>query len=408
MEKVKKRRRNIDTKGVDSEIMPPKTNVAHAKKAVKQNNVKRDNSVSDHLMLKNRFGPLSDIEIDNDDMKVPKKERIPPIVFGAKYYDSVLTLIKEHKIEQYSLKFMSIGIRLNLASSKDFSEVIKLLDQRKVYYYTHDLPASKPIKVVLKGLFLMDVNLLKKHLSDANVNSIDVKAMTLKNKRFSEQCNYLIYLEKGSTKMSDLKKIRYIDRVVVRWEYYRQSSGTTQCQRCQLFGHGARNCRLSSKCVKCGGDHITKDCDIDVDANNKKLLRCANCNGNHTANYSKCPSRIKYINLKHSVSTNRKPNAGKINQRRDQRPPSDDYSNFPPLNSRDNNRSSWANQFRNSTAEGNDNYPNSQQNDLFSAKELMTFFKELIQGIQRCRSKFEQLEVVGDLVLRYLNENGQP
>lgn len=391
--------------------MPPKLNSKN-KKTVKQNNATNDNSSSNHLMLKNRFGPLSDIEIDNDSdaAKVPKKERIPPIVFGAKYYDIMLKLLGDLKIVQYSLKFMSIGIRLNLATSNEFSDVIKLMDERKIYFYTHDLQASKPVKVVLKGLFLMDTALVKKHLSDANVNCLDVKAMTLKNKRFSEQCNYLIYLERGSTKMTDLKKIRYVNRVVVRWEYYRQSSGTTQCQKCQLFGHGSRNCRLASKCVKCGGDHVTKECDVDVDANNKKLLRCANCNGNHTANYSKCPTRIDYIKLKQSISTNRRPNTGKINQPRDQRPPSNDSNNFPPLNGRSshsNNRSSWSDQFKESTTGGNNN-SYSQQSDLFTTKELMSFFKELVQSIQRCRSKFEQLEVVGDLVLRYLNENGQP
>lgn len=234
--------------------------------------------------------------------------------------------------------------------------------------------------------------------------------MTLKNKKYSDQCNYLIYLEKGSIKMSDLKNIRYVDRVVVKWEYYKQPTGTTQCQRCQMFGHGARNCRLSSRCVKCGGDHTTSECKVDVDANNKKLLRCANCNGNHTANYSKCPSRLGYIKIKQSVSSNRKLNSNNINQRREQQPPINDESNFPPLKGRNSHNlqhTPWANHFNESMTAGS-NASRSQQNDLFSAKELMSFFKELVQNIQRCRTKFEQLEVVGDLVMRYLDCHGLP
>lgn len=301
---------------------------------------------------------------------------------------------------------MSIGIRLNLFTSNEFTTMVKELEKKKLYFYTHDLPATKPIKIVLKGLYLMDVDEVKKHLAEANIKCTEVKAMTIKNKRFSDQCNYLIYLEKGSIKMSDLKNIRYINRVVVRWEYYKQPTGTTQCQNCQLYGHGSRNCRLASKCVKCGGDHITKNCDVDVDADSKKLLKCTNCNGNHSANYSKCPCRLEYIKLKQNLSTNRKQRVGQINQRREQRPPSDDNINFPPLNQRNKYRSTWSDHFKESKSEGNRSA--SQRNDLFSPKELMSFFKELVQGIQRCRSKFEQLEVVGDLVLRYLNEDGQP
>lgn len=113
------------------------------------------------------------------------------------------------------------------------------------------------------------------------------------------------------------------------------------------------------------------------------------------------------MKLKQNLSTNRKQKVGQINQRREQRVPSDDNINFPPLNQRNKHRSTWSDHFKESTSEGNQN-ASFRSNDLFSPKELMSFFKELVQSIQRCRSKFEQLEVVGDLVLRYLNEDGRP
>lgn len=137
---------------------------------------------------------------------------------------------------------MSLRIRLNLSTTTHFTLVTTTMINKKISFYTHDLPASKPIKIVLKGLYSMDVNLLKKHLLDSNLKCTDVKLMTLKSKRFSEQCNYLLYLEKGSIKMNDLK-----NHVVVRFEHYRQNSNITQCQNCQLNGHGSRNCRLSPK-----------------------------------------------------------------------------------------------------------------------------------------------------------------
>lgn len=73
-------------------------------------------STTSHLLLQNRFGPLSNMNIDNETnasnvQNNSNKDKIPPIVFGVNYYKDVLKILKEQNIENYSLKFMSIGIR---------------------------------------------------------------------------------------------------------------------------------------------------------------------------------------------------------------------------------------------------------------------------------------------------------
>lgn len=368
---------------------------------------KNTSNTSNDLLLQNRFGPLNDIDMDDNNSGSPKHENIPPIVYGKTYHDEVIKLLTKFTIKNYSLKFMSIGIRLNLSTSAQFKSMNDAMDEKKIFFYTHDLPNSKPIKIVLKGLYSMDTDILKKHLIGSDVKCTEIKVMTLKNKRFSEQCNYLIYFEKGSIKMSDLKKVQFVNHIVVRWEHYRQNSNITQCQNCQLYGHGSRNCRLSPKCVKCGGDHITKLCNVNVDIDNKRLLKCVNCNGNHTANYSQCPCRLKYVQLKQNISTNHKHNHKfvKINQRI----PTNNNESFPPLHTLEGhfkpnhqNKTSWSDHFKESTFNLPGNNTFSQSKDLFTPKELMSIYKELIYNIQRCRTKFEQLETLGELVMKYL------
>ncbi|GJQ79347.1 hypothetical protein Trydic_g16208 [Trypoxylus dichotomus] len=59
----------------------------------------------------------------------------------------------------------------------------------------------------------------------------------------------------------------------------------TQCHRCQLYGHGQRNCHAAAVCVKCAGPHQTAEYSKPREA----PAKCALCKGPHTANYGGCP-----------------------------------------------------------------------------------------------------------------------
>lgn len=57
-----------------------------------------------------------------------------------------------------------------------------------------------------------------------------------------------------------------------------------QCKKCQEFGHTRNHCNKKPRCVKCGKDHITADCQKTA----KTRATCANCKGDHPANYRGC------------------------------------------------------------------------------------------------------------------------
>lgn len=80
--------------------------------------------------------------------------------------------------------------------------------------------------------------------------------------------------------------------VVVRVEAYR-TTGPSQCHNCQGFGHSSTHCGLPPKCVKCGGNHLTKTCSKTRD----EPAKCCNCSGDHTANYRSCPSYSAQVEL---------------------------------------------------------------------------------------------------------------
>ncbi|GFU79656.1 nucleic-acid-binding protein from transposon X-element [Trichonephila clavipes] len=64
---------------------------------------------------------------------------------------------------------------------------------------------------------------------------------------------------------------------------------SNQCWRCQGFFHSSEVCHLLIKCLKCAGPHQAKDCTLHFEV----PLKCANCGGEHAANWRQCPRFLK-------------------------------------------------------------------------------------------------------------------
>src|SRR5664279_3012657 len=76
--------------------------------------------------------------------------------------------------------------------------------------------------------------------------------------------------------------------VKLRYRQYRTRTyieEPKQCHNCLRFGHLKANCRSTTRCPRCAGNHGYDDC-------TKKLLqeavRCANCGESHSAKYRGC------------------------------------------------------------------------------------------------------------------------
>lgn len=348
---------------------------------------------------------------NNNDNNNVKKEKMPPVVVGSKYLEQLKKMLSQTSIKNYNLKFMSIGIKISVVDRVDYRTLIDKLNKLNINYYTHDLPSDRPLKVVLKGLYEMDIDELKSYLSIANIQYIEVKSMTQKNIRYHQQKNYLIYLKKNSTNINELKKIKHINNIIVSWEYYRHPKTPTQCSNCQLMGHGSRHCKLFAKCVKCAGNHHTSDCNVDVNSNDKQLLKCVNCGQNHTANYSLCPCRLNYLQIKNKTSTKNRMNRQKNVQHNNIGVNSinliNGRQNFPNLRTQTTQNHQHFHQNKPQTQQYS-NLFKPTENDLLSPRELLLIFQQLINCAENCKSRHEQLQMVTELAMKYLVHNVQP
>jgi hypothetical protein len=78
---------------------------------------------------------------------------------------------------------------------------------------------------------------------------------------------------------------------------------STQCRKCQTYGHPAALCRNDSCCAVCAGPHETREhpCTLPTckkgPACTHPPIRCVNCNAPHKASDPNCPERIKLRTL---------------------------------------------------------------------------------------------------------------
>jgi hypothetical protein len=70
---------------------------------------------------------------------------------------------------------------------------------------------------------------------------------------------------------------------------------TDRCENCQIYGHNITVCKFETKCKFCAANHpstghFCNTCKTNGECGHAK---CANCAGNHTANFQKCEKRLQ-------------------------------------------------------------------------------------------------------------------
>lgn len=265
---------------------------------------------------------------------------------------------------------------------------------------------EKSPKMVVKGLPDLPTEEIISFLQKKGI-PID-NCIKMKTRKGSTQSHpfYIIMLKPGS-KSGNVYKLRYILNVKVKIDKYKNPSGITQCHRCQGFGHGTTYCNHTPKCVKCGQDHLTKTC---TKTKEEKAV-CANCQGQHTANYRQCP---KYLEHKNKIETRRKqkskrqtitkPEELKVTQ-----------EEFPYLRitraqaAREQNLNTTNAEAK--TTQGKKESPSNLMSDIseelhklneqVNLTEFLELLRNLNESLSNCKNKIEKFTVMTQLIIKY-------
>ena len=331
---------------------------------------------------------------------VPKKAKLPPLVVVNFSFHKLQPLVEKLGVKPI-FKISGIGTKILCKTEEEFLLVENLLKQCKLEYFTHDKPGEKPFKVIVRGLPGVTGESLKKQLLvEHQLQALEVREIKRQEDSRFRDTMYLIYFPRGSITMKQLKEIRTISNIQVTWDAHRSKHDVTMCMNCLHFGHGTRHCHRASRCNRCGEAHSTEKCPAeDCDP------RCANCGGKHPATDKTCGKRAEFLKIRRQATIGKQP--GRRIDRRANFSANYD-ANFPPLNPNlaepPKKQSGIPPGFqRTSRSEPPPSAWNSEaaSSTLHTNAELMKIFVDMSNALRGCKSKFEQIQVLGTFVIQY-------
>lgn len=258
------------------------------------------------ITLKNSYSVIAPVEMEsedlqhqksqsNDDMEedeprqeprestAPRRKRQPPIVISGEVTNQ-RSLVERIKLitSDFKLDVSKANGTFTITTfhPTDF-QAIKAQYQN---YYTFTAKDDRCPTFTLRGLDeTWNVDEVKLALQEEGVKVTKINAM----RQSPALKDYtLVFSASKGTSLVQLRKITYLLHKTVHFDMYRNSRGTAQCHRCQLWGHIAANCTLGFRCLKCGDKHRTDMCTKP----REEPARCANCDGPHPANSTECPA----------------------------------------------------------------------------------------------------------------------
>lgn len=220
--------------------------------------------------------------------------KVPPIFVSVtkNWKQSIKSLEEALGDKTFDAKLSGANLKIMSKSPESYRNIVHYLKNQNIEFHTFNLEPTKTFKVVLKGL-PADTQLdeINDDLNKRNINAEKIVQLTSKR----DGCKLPIF--QVTLAINDTNKEIYnIDRlchlIIDVQAFKNPHTGLKQCHTCQRWGHSSSNCYYRPRCVKCTGDHPTKECKKQ----SNEPPKCINCQkSGHPANWKGCEVYLKII-----------------------------------------------------------------------------------------------------------------
>lgn len=190
--------------------------------------------------------------------------------------------------------------RIQLETKEDFNSIKEVMIKEQTAFHTFTPSDEKATSVIIRNLCESfedsDVHQALEALNlDIKIRSVS-QYQTDYSKRIGRSLGlWLVQLEPQSDVVS-LLKTNYLLHQKVKIER-RKKGNSTQCYKCQFWGHSSKHCHRPYRCVKCIDPHKPGECTLhEKRLHHPELLpTCCNCGEQHAANFQGCKVYLAYI-----------------------------------------------------------------------------------------------------------------
>ena len=210
-----------------------------------------------------------------------KERRTPPIfVKIARIEGPVLGKLKAVAPTCY-FEYVATGIRVQTKNQVEHAAATETLKREGIEFFTYNPNPGSTIKFVLVGVPPQEIK-------NAGIALTHAKQMTKHNihpetreKLVAPLPLWVLTIARDDNNIRKIKQLTGILNFRIRIEELKVTKKDIQCFRCQRYGHKADFCQLKRKCVKCGEDHLARECPKSPTTK----VTCANCQTEHPANF---------------------------------------------------------------------------------------------------------------------------
>ncbi|GFX03559.1 nucleic-acid-binding protein from transposon X-element [Trichonephila clavipes] len=209
-------------------------------------------------------------------------------------------------------------LRITVQSDDEYRKLAQFLRHEGVEYKSFMLKSDRPLELLIRGL-PTSTKVEEIHV-EIERERFQIHKISRLQKFKTKAPMPLIYLQLvNDAKADTIFQFTEMFGTQISFECYDNSRNKkpNQCWRCQGFFHSSEVCYLPIKCLKCAGPHEAKNCNRAFE----DPLNCANCGGEHAANWRQCPRFPKTKNNKKAPS--------KGNQNKNQYPKGNNPNNLP-------------------------------------------------------------------------------
>ncbi|GFQ74283.1 nucleic-acid-binding protein from transposon X-element [Trichonephila clavata] len=207
-----------------------------------------------------------------------------------KYETTYTTLVAElsRKYPNVTFKLAGEFLKIFTNSPDNYRAITNYLTEKGQQYYDSPPLASRPRKIVIKGLPIStDIEDIKKDLTERDQGfTVEKVAQLTKAKTKYKLPIFMVELT-NKPDSPDIFKLKTCCHLMVKTDSFNRRPGITQCYNCNLFNHSSKYCHMRARCLKCRQQHRTKDCSITEKLDNPTCINCKEV-GHLVSSYN-CP-----------------------------------------------------------------------------------------------------------------------